>query len=344
MINSLIVGPQRSFGRDWFLDARIPNLAIPWALVGLTCAGLWAIRCRDESALALLKSAFAVVVALLSLAGLYDAMMSFVPPFVWLVAVQPEKTGQHRIGSLPRAILALIAAIQILYAYPVAGAQVPFIAVIMVAVAAICLSDSFPSLYVWFPRLRLRATSTMGLPWPAMTLTMLYVASGAWAIQGYQRGEPLDLPGTERMRIDHNSAELVRSLTRRVDSSPCSMLASAPGLLSFNFLTGRSAPPSIDFSAWMLVLSDADQRKAMAEISREQHPCVLYDQSLIDFWTHGADVSSRPLIRFMKENFEVVYETGGYQFMEPKPKSRVSYGQAPVEKRCGIGGGSGRRR
>ena len=125
------------------------------------------------------------------------------------------------------------------------------------------------------------------------------------------------------MRIDHQKAYIVRSLARRIDSSSCTMLASAPGLLSFNVLTGKPGPRAIDFSAWMLLLSDADQHKAITELSAEPHPCVLYNQSLIDFWTHSADVSSRPLIRFIKDNFEVVFETSGYQFMELRRPARL---------------------
>jgi hypothetical protein len=117
--------------------------------------------------------------------------------------------------------------------------------------------------------------------------------------------------------MEHRNAVLVRDLAGRIDSSPCTMLASAPGLLSFNFLTGRPAPRAINFSSWMLVLNDAGQAKAIAELLNERYPCVLYNQTLIDFWTRGADASSRPLITFIRENFKVVFEESGYRFMEP---------------------------
>jgi hypothetical protein len=188
--------------------------------------------------------------------------------------------------------------------------------------AAICFSDGLPFLYIRFPRLRSRALSRTNIPLTAAALAMLYVFSTVWAINDYQGAEPLGLPGTERMRIDSKSAGIVRTLAGKIDSS-CTMLASAPGLLSFNFLTGKAGPTPVNVSAWMLVLSDAEQRKAIEELSGERYPCVLYNQSLIDFWTHGADVSSRPLIRFMKDNFEVVFETSGYQFMAPKRPARL---------------------
>jgi hypothetical protein len=315
MIDSLIFQPQRSFGKSWFLEAQIPNFAIPWALLGLTSAALSVTKRAADSTLAFLKLAFAVAVGSFVVVGFYGPMMSLAPPFVWLVAVRPGKTLPERIGSFPRALLALVTVIQILYAYPVAGSQVPFTAVTIIALAAICLSDSLPFLSA---RLQARTNPQFGIPWPAMALTVLYVFSAVGAIQDYEEAEPLGLPGTELMRIDRKSAGVVRSLVSKIDSSSCTMLASAPGLLSFSFFTGKPAPRDVDFSAWMLMLSDADQRKAITELSGQRHPCVLYNQSLIDFWTHGADVSSRPLIRYVRENFEVVFQTSGYDFMEPK--------------------------
>jgi hypothetical protein len=40
---------------------------------------------------------------------------------------------------------------------------------------------------------------------------------------------------------------VVRNLAGRIDSSSCTMLASAPGLMSLNFLTGKPGPRAIDF-------------------------------------------------------------------------------------------------
>jgi hypothetical protein len=318
MIDSLIFQPQRSFGKTWFLEAQIPDFAVPWALLGLTCAGLSAVKRGGEGAIAVVKLAFAAGVVFLSIMGDRFAVMSYAPPFLWLVASRPAQIRPDLIGGLPRAIITLTAVIQVLYAYPVAGVQAIFVTVMIIASAAICFSDSLPFLLTKFPQSKPRTLSNIGVLLPAIALTMLYVYSAESAIQEYADAEPLTLPGTERMRMDHQRADIVRNLAHRIDSSSCTMLASAPGLLSFNFLTGKPAPTSINFSAWMLNLSDADQQKAIAELSGERHPCVLYNQSLIDFWTHSADVSSSPLMRFIKENFEVVFETSGYQLMEPK--------------------------
>lgn len=340
MLDSLIFQPRRSFGGSWFRPAEVPGVAVPWASAGLACAILVAFRratwkSATDSTVALLKVTFAVGVGVCCFVGRNADVMNCASPFIWLVAVRLGAAAPHRINSLPRAILALVTVIQILYAYPVAGLQTVFTTVMMIVTAAICLADSLPFLRYRFPLL-----STGNLPRAAVlvsasALTMLYVFGTASALQDYRTGEPLGLPGAGLMRLEHNNAVLVRDLAGRIDSSPCTMLASAPGLLSFNFVTGRPAPRAINFSSWMLVLNDAGQEKAIAELSGEPYPCVLYNQSLIDFWTRGMDASSRPLIRFIRENFKVVYEASGYRLMEPRLPG-------PVRLAGGAGAGGGK--
>lgn len=325
MIDSLIVQPRQAFGMSWFREPEMPGAAVPWALAGLACAILVAFRraAATESTVALLKLAFAVGVGAFCLVARHADVMSFASPFIWLVAVRPGRTLADRIGALPRAILALVTTIQILYAYPVAGLQTIFTTVMMCVTAAICFSDSWLFLRDRFPLSSVGRLPRAGVLLSSAALTMLYVFTAGFAIQDYSAGEPLGLPGTGLMRIEHRSAVLVRDLAGRIDSSPCTMLASAPGLLSFNFLTGRPAPRAINFSAWMLILNDTGQEKAIAELSDERYPCVLYNQALIDFWTRGADASSRPLIRFIKENFKVVFQASGYSLMEPMQTASV---------------------
>lgn len=316
MIDSLIVQP-RKFGSGWFLGAEVAGAALPWAFFGLACAGFYAARRAPEGALGVMKLMFPLGVGALCVMGRYSDLMSYAPPFLWIVAIPPGKALPDRLGSLPRAILALLAAIQILYAYPAAGLQVIFVDIMIVVVAAICLSDSLAFLCSRFPRLRARVLSKFTMPAVA-ALVALNVFSTGSAIRNYQKAEPLGLPGTDGMRMDHERVAIVRNLTARIDSSSCTMLASAPGLFSFNFLTGKPAPRAINIGIWVSAASDTEQENAIAELLHQRHPCVLFNQSLVDFWTLGADVSSRPLIKFMKEHFEVVFETSGYQFMEPK--------------------------
>src|SRR5205823_6345048 len=60
MVDSLIFQPQRSFGHGWFLEARLPNLAVPWALMGLACAGWSTTRLATKTVMTFLKLGFAL--------------------------------------------------------------------------------------------------------------------------------------------------------------------------------------------------------------------------------------------------------------------------------------------
>jgi hypothetical protein len=318
MIDFLIVRPRASFGQSWYREALVPDLAIPWALVGLACAVCATSKRFADELLPYLKLVFGMAVGLLCLANLYDASMSFVPPFLWMVAVRPRNTLPLRIGALSRAILAMVAVIQVLYAYPVAGQQVLFTVVMMIPAAAICLSDSLAFVCARLPQPRVLTLSRAGTASTIMALGVLYLGTVWGAVNYYGMMEPLGLHGAERLRIEPEKADVVRDLAREIVSSPCTMLAGAPELFSFNFFTGKPAPQSIDFGAWMLGMSDEDQRKAVQELSQERFPCVIYNQRLIDFWTHKADVSSKPLIQFINYNFQVVFQNSDYQLMEPK--------------------------
>ncbi|HEX4276465.1 MAG TPA: hypothetical protein VHZ74_13975 [Bryobacteraceae bacterium] len=332
MIDLLILQPERSFAITWFLASPIPVAAIPWALAGVCCAWLAATKRIGAGAVDSMKVAFAAAVGVLILLGFHYRVMSFATPFLWLAAIPPRNSQRDSIGVFARSLLVFLSVVQILYAYPVAGYQVAFTSMMMIVPAAICLMDSLPVVLALAHQSNHAAARGRWVVLPAAALTVLYVFSLWITIQEYEAGEPLGLPGTSLMRIDHKDAELVRNLSARIDKSQCTMLASAPGLLSFNFLTGAPAPGLIHYSTWMSSLSDAVQEKTIVELSKESRPCVLYNQSLIDFWTHNADVSTRPLVRYMKENFAVVYAASGYELMEPSARTAARTAAAPLPK------------
>jgi hypothetical protein len=327
MIDSLILMPQRSFGKTFFMEARIPNIAVPWALFGIVMAVVATWRPPNAQIVALMKFLLALGVGFAVVKGFWHEMIGFAPPFLWLAMVAPADAGsgveeKNGRGSFSRAVLTFTGVIQILYAYPAAGGQMYFASVMIIAVAAICLAESLP---VMRARYRLPETLSSSSVWvrlPAAALVALYVSLTASSIQAYVAGKPLGLPGTAHMRLEPVVSGVVQTVVHKIDSSRCSMLASAPGMFSFNFLTGKPAPDRIHFGSWMLDLAAAEQEKTIVELSSERYPCVLYRQARIDFWTHGADVSSSPLIRYIRNNFETVSSTEDFHLMEPRDRAR----------------------
>ena len=91
--------------------------------------------------LAMLKVAFGAAVFLMCITERYGGLLNFATPFLWMVAARPGNAGAKPRYARARALLALLGVIQVLYAYPVAGSQVVFVAVFMIVVAGICFWD-----------------------------------------------------------------------------------------------------------------------------------------------------------------------------------------------------------
>jgi hypothetical protein len=274
--------------------------------------------------LTLLKFSFAVGVAFLSakfgdccphwrIATSYeDALISFATPFLWLVVVSPS--GANKLSGFSRAMLGLVAVIQVLYAYPVAGTQVQFSAILIIAVASICFADSLPFIVARLPRWRTPDVLLAIRAGLTLLLASVYILYAWTAFRGYEKLEPVNLPGAHRLHLETSSAAVLRELVMRTNAS-CRTLVTAPGMLSFYFWTRLPVPSPIDYQTWIADLSDAEQNALVEDLSRVPQVCVIYNQNLIDKWTRGKDISSKPMMRFIESSFHKTFEGGGYRFM-----------------------------
>jgi hypothetical protein len=325
MIDSVILRPRRTFGQGWFLAARFSDLAVAWSVVGLAVAYYTRTGRASEKMLTLLKFSFAVGVALLSAkfgdssrphwriaATFEDALISFAMPFLWLVVVSPS--GTNKLSGFSRAMLALVTVIQVLYAYPVAGTQVQFSAILIIAVASICFADSLPFIVARLPRWRTPDVLLAIRAGLTLLLASVYIFYAWTAFRGYEKLEPVNLPGAHRLHLETSRAAVLRELVMRTNAS-CRTLVTAPGMLSFYFWTGLPVPSPIDYQTWTADLSDAEQNALVEDLSDVPQVCVIYNQNLIDKWTRGKDISSKPMMRFIESGFHSTFEGGGYRFM-----------------------------
>ena len=314
----LIVLPRKEAGQSWSYPPNIHSEALAWAAIGLIFAWCVARRQVADRWLALLKIAFGAAVVLMCITDRYEGLLNYATPFLWLVAARPGNTDASPRCATARSLLALLGAIQVLYAYPVAGSQVVFVAVLMIVVAGLCFWDGLS----WFrrPRLEARPNRTTNR-WPAVARVSAAVLIAclnlafAWdARRTYESFSPLDFPGSRHVRVEPDKAAALRAIVSRINSS-CSTLLTEPGLFSFHLWTGKPSPGGVDHQLWMSLLDDATQNAIVEKLSRDPQACVVFQRELVNYWAPGANIQAKPLIRYIRENFHNVIEGSGYSLM-----------------------------
>ena len=317
----LVVMPYR-WSQSWSLSPNIHPGALVWAAAGIAFAW-YAYNGRiADRWLAMVKLAFGVAVVLFVATDRYSGLLNFATPYLWLVAARPMNAGSNSLYATARALLALLGVIQALYAYPVAGSQVGLVAVLMIVVAAICFWDAVS----WGRSRGFETRFTRNRSWMplAVQVTAALLIAGlslsiAWsARRKYESFVALDFPGAMHVRVEPEKAAALRAIVSRINSS-CGTLITEPGLFSFHLWTGKPSPPGLDQQVWMF-LDDAAQAAIVREIARDPRACVVYDREMVDFWTRGTNVSAKPGVRFIRENFRTVLEGSGYSLMMRRPK------------------------
>lgn len=316
----LIVIPRREYSHAWALPAHIHSIALVWAGLGLFTAWFTGTRRVPDGWLALLKLAFGVSILCLCATDRYGALLNFATPFLWLVATRTLAFNPDgsRNPSDPLAFLALLGVFQALYAYPVAGSQVPLLTVLMIVIGSICAWDGAAWIHHRLIEVRSHDFSPRLFSVARASIAILLVGVNvayAWdAHRNYLAFTPLDFLGARHVRVEPEKAAALQAIVSRINAS-CGTLITEPGLFSFHLWTGKPSPHGIDHQVWMSLLDDASQSAVVREIAGDSHACVVYQQEVVDLWTRGTSVAAKPVVRFIRENFHTVYESNGYRLM-----------------------------
>jgi len=313
MLKWLVVWPATRF-QYWFLPPPISPWAVAWAALSPLAAWQFWVKTKNYTAITLLKAGFVALMILLCLEHYWVLWLA--GPFVWLVAVPPAGSI-HDSQRFGRTVLALVGALQVLYAYPVAGSQLRFVTAFLTLAAAVCSSDVLAAVREEFPiqwqRARLERFAGV-----AVLLVGAYYVQCAWrAYHSYETLAQLNLPGSSLIHLEAHRAAGLERIVATVRSS-CTSLVTAPGMYSFNLWTGVPGPKLLLLSNdWMDHLTDLEQAEVAREFSRDPRGCVIYSPRAAKVWTKGKDISSKPLMRFINQNFHVANSEFGYQLMLP---------------------------
>lgn len=240
-----------------------------------------------------------------------SVLLAFAAPWIWLVTVHTVRTDE-RPGRL---LLAWMTVMLLLWAYPVYGSQSSWSVLLLLPTMAVAGHDALERLV----RVRRRATVLLARA-AVPVLLFAYLGIGplgiAAAVRTYVDQHPLPFPGAERIRLPADAASkyirLVGFLRRESDT-----FLTMPGLGSLYFWSGRQPPTGLNATAWMSLLTDAEQEEIIAAVAGRERVLAVVNPVITRFWIGSGQVRDGPLVRYLRERFRPVARFGEFEVRAP---------------------------
>ena len=228
------------------------------------------------------------------------------PAVLWLALVPPLGTRWSSREVFGRTLLCLIAAPQVLMAYPVPGSQVLFGTMAIVVIGVLLLSDVLAGL----ESARSSQWGRVGrVGYVACVATVLAALSlhAKASLSAYAQGRPLDAHGCRLLRLPLQDALLYQWLVDNVEGSSDTFV-SPIGLNSLYAWTHRKpAGPVVIDDSWKLI--DATEQRAMIEAHQAYPNLVVIDHPGLFGPTPRESV---PFLVYIDQQFRPVARFGPY--------------------------------
>jgi hypothetical protein len=246
--------------------------------------------------------------------------------FCWVALIVPASVRRPDV-SFPLLLLPLLAVLQALHAYPVAGSQTLWSAFLLIPVGAICVGNGVRGLAAAIPagaeRRALAGFAAVGvvvLGWFVVNATLREPLRDSRA--AYDGAVPLGLPGAESIRVGQPDAELYGQITAAIDAS-CPALVMLPGMDSFYIWTEQEPPSGYTATGWPTLFDDAHQRQVIADTSGIEGLCLLRNIPIAAGWG-GGTIPPGPLVRYLHRGFEPIGRFGDYTLLQRAGAARGS--------------------
>lgn len=245
-----------------------------------------------------------------SLAGYPLSMLPFV-----CVALMTTTPGGPLKRSFVRLLLPLLAVLQALHGYPVAGSQTFLSALLLVPTGALCVANGVAGLAeaveIGADRIALGGFAIL-----------MAVVLGWFVVNTYMRepldlyrtayhdSVPLDLPGSSDIRLaSEEEVALYTTITANIDRY-CPAFVTQPGMGSFYQWTEQE-PPSYLATAWETLFDEEDQQKVIDDTASIKDLCLLRNRALEASW----GTREGPLVRYLEQGFQPIGQWGGYELL-----------------------------
>ncbi len=273
------------------------NVNLGWIAFVLTVIGACAALARrdpDRGAEPVLFGNRFVPHIALALAGLWVFGLAFGSNFAaWLpaIALLPALAWLAAAPAITRLALRLfvpLAVLQVLHAYPVAGAQRRWGTVLMFVPCAIALTAGLRRLRVWRRAGALPRTLAVAILAAVAALSLGQWPGTFW--HDYADNTALNLPGARLVRVPDATARDLQGLTRAIKRN-CDTFYSAPVLDSLYIFTGI-APPTGLLRNWPGAHPESEQREIAQRLSAAQaagkRVCIVRDVPRAGEWLRSS--------------------------------------------------------
>jgi hypothetical protein len=236
-------------------------------------------------------------------------------PLLWVAVLPPAGDHENPTEPSARLLLAALAVMEILSAYPVASTQLWVAAAILVPAGAVIFNDGLRQLRAWAASRQSRSLLTVA---NSLSPGALIVSVAVWpvlvfyAASAYAAGQPLGLPGTELVRVSPVKASVLQALVHAIDLG-CAGVITMPGMPSLNLWSGRGGISQLN--PWMFSLDATQQQAVVNQIRDQPRMCVVISPDLVDYWAAGRPVPRRPLVEYIDTAFEPVAAFGIYELL-----------------------------
>jgi hypothetical protein len=300
---------------------------------------LWTVCPWMPSALKLAVAPF-MIFAVLKL-GITQAFIWCLPLVVATAGPAPRQP-QSSSELAPRYFALSLAVMNALWGYPIWGSQAGLSFFLLIPVAMVSCADairhgswsmgqqaadtsakSWSAPVLW--RFRRRHTGLKALGFAAVTAVLgLALLQANQAASAYKRLEPSGLPGSRLLHLPRQQADFYRQIIQSARTHGRSFFT-MPGLGSLYFWADADPPTCIHPTAWMTLLTPAQQTKVVSDLEKAPNLCVIRWNPLIEFWTRGRDISGNKVVRYIEDSFVTAESFNGCDIMVRKP----AYGGAP---------------
>ncbi len=236
-------------------------------------------------------------------------------PFVW-VALLVTTPGERPGPTFARLLLPLLAVLQTLHAYPVAGSQTLLAVVLLIPVGALCVANGMLGL-----RRLIADTDVLALTGLAVLLVVVfgwftanvYLREPLKAARGgYHSSAPnaLNLPGSHDIHVGSvEEAEMYEDVANAMRTE-CAATQMEPGMDSFYLWSGQE-PPSLTATGWETLFDDEAQEKVIEDIAPIEGLCLLRNNERAAGWGLGEG----PLVKYLEHGFTLIGKWGEYELL-----------------------------